>query len=308
MLWIKIKRVIKSGFVNFWRNGTISLAAVLVMTVTLFVIGSLVFLLATLDSSLTNIKNRVDINVYFTLTAPEDDILSLKKTLEALPEVQNIEYISRDLALANFKKKHQDDELTLQALNELSTNPLGAIVNIKAKEPSQYETIATLLKGDSLLSKEKHAIIEKVNYYDNKVAIDKLSRIITSAEKLGFAATVVLVLLSIIIAFNTIRLTIYVSREEISVMRLVGASTKYIRGPFVVSGIMYGFTAGILTLIIFYPLTYWLGGATENFFDGINIFQYYGAHFGEIFGITVGSGIVLGAVSSYLAVRRYLTV
>jgi cell division transport system permease protein len=309
MFWTNIKRVTKAGFLNFWRNGFVSLSSVLVMTVTLFTIGSMIFLLATLDSSLTELKNKVDVNVYFVTTADESDILNVKKSLEAMPEVQAVDYISKEDALVNFRSKHKNDQLTLQALDELGSNPLGAVLNIKAKAPSQYEGIATYLKGDSgVLSSNGKSIIDEVNYYNNKVAIERLSKIINSAGKLGFIIALILSLISIIIAFNTVRLVIYISRDEISVMQLVGASNKYIRGPFVISGAMYGLAAGIITLAIFYPLTYYIGPATVNFFSGLNIFRYYLEHFSEIFGIICGSGILLGAISSYMAVRRYLKV
>ncbi len=308
MLWTNIKRVIRSGFVSFYRNGFISASSVLVMTVTLFVVGSVVFLLATLDSSLSEIKNKVDVNVYFVTSATETDILNLQKTLKSLPEVKDVTYTSREEAMENFKKRHENDEYTLQALRELGENPLGAVLNIKAKEPSQYEGIAEFLKSDNALSGERKVIVDEVNYYNNKVAIDKLVSIISSARTLGIALALLLVIISLIIVFNTIRLVIYISREEISVMRLVGASNKYIRGPFVVTGILYGISAGILTLLMFYPVTYWLGSATENFFSGINIFRYYVTNFKEIFSIVMGFGIILGAISSYLAVRRHLTI
>lgn len=308
MLWVNIKRVVKAGFVSFWRNGFVSLASVLVMTVTLFVIGSVIFLLATLDSSLTDLKSKVDVNVYLDTSAIEQEIISLKTSLESLPEVKSVEYISSAQALENFKKRHENDSPTLEALAEVSSNPLGAVLNIVAKDPGQYETISNFLKSDNALSQDQQIIVRKVNYEDNKKAITVLSKIIDSAKKLGLAVTTVLVVISLLIIFNTIRLAIYTSREEISVMRLVGASNKYIRGPFIISGIMYGVLAGILTLVIFYPLTYWLGSATANFFSGIDVYQYYIANFGQIFGIIMGSGIVLGAISSYLSVRRYLTI
>ena len=307
MIWTKIKRVCKAGFVNFWRNGFVSLSSVLVMTVTLFVVGTTIFSSALLQGSLTQIKDKVDINVYFTTTAPETDILALQKTLETLPEVAEVTYTSREQALADFKTRHADDQLTLQALDELSENPLGAVLNIKAKNPSEYAGIATFLKGKLALT-DGSSGIDKVNYYQNKEAIDKLTRLIDGSEKIGLAIAIALCLISIIIAFNTIRLIIYISREEISVMKLVGASNKYVRGPFVVSGILYGFASGMLTLVIFFPLTRWLGSATANFFSGINIYTYYLAHFGQFFLILVGVGVVLGAISSALAVTRYLKV
>lgn len=306
MLWTKIKRVAKAGFTNFWRNGFVSFASVLIMVVTLFTLGSVVFLGAILESSLLQLQNKVDINVYFMTDAPESDILSLKDALVALPEVASVEYITREDALLDFKERHADDQTILGALEELDENPLGAVFNIKAKETSQYEAVAAFLESQEALGAGDQPIIQKINYYDNKVVIEKLSEIINSTERLGFSLSLVLIFLSLIITFNTIRLAIYTAREEISVMRLVGASNRYVRSPFVVEGVMYGVVAAIIVLILFYPLTLWVGPMTERFFGSINIFDYYLEHFGQMFLIILASGVVLGAVSSYLAVRRYL--
>jgi cell division transport system permease protein len=120
--------------------------------------------------------------------------------------------------------------------------------------------------------------------------------------------TILMALVSIIIVFNTIRLAIYVARDEIAVMRLVGANNRYIRGPFTIAGIMYGAIAGLLTLGLFYPATYWFSKVTGSFFGGINLFMYYNTHFLEVFGIIMLAGIILGAVSSYLAIRKYLRI
>lgn len=309
MMWIKIKRIVRSGFYSFWRNGFVSLSSILVMVVTLFVIGSTIFLGAILGSTLNQIKEKVDVNVYFVTTAGEEEILTIKKNLEQLPEVAPpVVYVSREEVLAEFKKRHQNDEFTLQALDELGENPLGATLNIKAKDPSQYEGIVKFLNNKSALSSEGTSIIDKVNYYQNKEAIDRLTNITNSAHRLGFILTLFLIVISVLITFNTLRLVIYMSRDEISVMRLVGASTNYIRGPFFVAGAIYGFISAIITLILFYPITIWLGKTTENFFVGLNIFHYYVSNFGEIFLIIIGSGIAIGAISSFLAVRKYLKV
>ncbi|HRH26648.1 MAG TPA: permease-like cell division protein FtsX [Parcubacteria group bacterium] len=308
MFWIKVKRIIRAGFFSFWRNGFISLSSILVMIVTLFVIGSVIFSSVVLKTTLDQLRDKVDINVYFITSAKEDDILAMKKNLEQLPEVlPPVEYVSREDELANFKKRHENDQFTLQALEELGENPLGATLNIKAKDPSNYESIARYI--DSKTSEAvSNSIIDKVNYYQNKDAIDRLTKIINSANSLGLILTLFLVAISILITFNTIRLVIYMSRDEISVMRLVGASDRYIRGPFFVAGAIYGFLSAIVTLLIFYPVTLWLGGATANFFVGLNIFNYYTENFGEIFLIIVGSGVLIGSISSYLAVRKYLRV
>ncbi|MFA5889263.1 MAG: permease-like cell division protein FtsX [Candidatus Paceibacterota bacterium] len=309
MVWIKLKRIVRSGFYSFWRNGFVSLSSILVMMVTLFVIGSTIFSGAILGSTLRQIQDKVDVNVYFVTTAKEDEILAIKKNLEQLPEVASpVVYVSREDVLASFKKRHQNDEFTLQALDELGENPLGATLNIKAKDPGQYEGIVQFLNNKIALSVEGASIIDKVNYYQNKEAIDRLTNIINSANRLGLILTFFLIIISVLITFNTLRLVIYMSRDEISVMRLVGASTNYIRGPFFIAGAIYGLVSSLLTLIIFYPITIWLGKTTEDFFVGLNVFHYYTSNFGEIFLIIVGSGVVIGSISSYLAARKYLKV
>ncbi len=263
---------------------------------------------AILNKTLDEIRGKVDVNVYFVTNALEEDILALQKTLEGLPEVESAVYTSREQALQDFRSRHENDQFTIQALEELGENPLGASLNIRAVDPSNYEGIAMFLESQPILSRDGVSIIDKVNYAQNREAIDKLTRIINAADKMGFLVAVISIIASVLITFNTIRLAIYVSREEISIMRLVGASSSYIRGPFVVVGTIYGVIAGIITLIAFYPLSYWVGGHTENFFIGLNVFDYYVSNFGQIFLVVILSGMAIGALSSFLAVRKYLKV
>ena len=306
MLWITIKRIIKAGFVNFWRNGSVSLSAVFVMVIALFMIGSTLLLTAFLGTALKDLTDKIDINIYVSATAPESSIIDLQAKIEALPEVKAVTYISREQALETFRVRHENDHRIIQALDEVGSNPLTAVLTVKAKEPAQYEGIAKFLENKSSLAPDSLSIVSKVNYNDNKVAIERLSRIIDGVKKLGGIVTVVLVGISILITFNTIRLAIFIARDEISVMRLVGGSNEYIRGPFVVEGMIYGLVSGMLTIILFYPITYWLKTTTQGFYGGIDLLHYFVANFVQIFFIIILSGIVLGAVSSYLAVRKYL--
>ena len=308
-LWVDTKRIVRSGFVSFWRNSFVSLAAIIVMIITLFVVGALIFVNAMLSAALTSIQEKVDINVYFTTDAEESDIFAIRRQIETLPEVAKVTYISRDEALVRFRARHADDQLTLQALAELGENPLGASLVVRAKEPSQYEGIAQFLSEEqNALSADGRSIIDTINYFQNRDAINTLASIITSAEKFGLFVTVILIIASILITFTTIRLAIYTARDEITVMRLVGASNAYIRGPFVFEGVLYGCIAGIITMILFYPIALTAGPRTRAFFGDIDMFAYYTQNFGILFLILVGSGMLLGAVSSYLAVKRYLRV
>lgn len=303
-----IKRVFTSGGKSFTRGGAVSFATVLIMTVTIAIIGSLIFLSAILSFTLAAIRDKVDVNVYFVTSASESAIQTLENRIKQLPEVAAVTYTSREEALAAFRSRHADDQLTLQALDELGDNPLGASLAIKAKDPSQYEGIVKFLSDEPVLSTDGTSIVDRVNYYQNKIVIDRLSAAINATRKAGIAVVILFALASIIIAFATIRLAIYTAKDEIGVMRLVGASNAYIRAPFIVEGVIAGGLAALIVLVLFYPATWYAGGILASWLGGFNLFTYYLSHFGNIFLILVGSGVVLGAAASYLAVRRYLTI
>ncbi|MEI8174515.1 MAG: permease-like cell division protein FtsX [bacterium] len=301
----ELKRIIKAGFVNFKRGGSVSFAAALVVTITLSVITAIILLQAVLYSSLDAVKNKVDITVSFNTGVVESKVLALKSSLEKLPEVASISYTNENDVLKNFRARHQNDYSTLAALDEIGVNPLGATLVIKAKEISQYESVSKFIESDNTLVVGATSIIYKVNYNQNKLVIDRLNNIISGAQKLGFLITLILIIVSIVVTFNTIRLTIFIAKEEIGVMRLVGASKMYVRGPFLIEGMIYGVIATIITLLVFWPTTAWLGRNMTDFL-GLNLYDYYVSNLLTIFAIILLSGILFGAISSFLAVRKYL--
>ena len=305
MAMTTFRRIIKGGFLNFKRGGIISWAAVLVVTITLSVIALIIFSQAVLRYSLNNLKDKVDVTIYLNVGVSEDKIMLLKSSLEQLPEVATVSYTSAEDDLKAFRLRHQNDYPTIAALDEIGNNPLEAYLSVKAKEISQYESIVNFLKSDNALVSGSSSIIDHPNYYNNKTVIDRLNSIISGAQKLGFLLTFILVIISIIITFNTIRLTIFISKEEIGVMRLVGASKMHVRGPFMIEGVIYGVLATFITMVIFWPATFWLGRNMTDFL-GINMSDYYLSNFFSIFAILLLSGILLGVISSFLAVRRYL--
>jgi cell division transport system permease protein len=276
------------------------------MTVTLTVIGITIFLNAVLGYSLAQMQSKVDVNVYFYPKVSESQIMNVKEILSNLPEVSSVDYVTEDQALADFRNRHSSDYLTLQALDELGTNPLGATLNIRAKEPGQYESIAKMLDNNSSLTSGINPIIEKVNYAQNKEIIERLTNIIRSVKLLGLAITVFFIFISFLITFNTIRLAIYMARDEIANMRMVGAENKYIQGPFMIEGVVYGLVSAAITLILFYPLTLWLTKTTQGFFGGLSLLQYYGDNFIQFFAILLVAGVLLGMISAWFAIRKYL--
>lgn len=308
MEWTTIKRVFESGAKNFARGGAVSVATVLIMTVTLAIIGSLIFLSALLSFTLGTIRDKVDVSVYFVTSASESDILAVKGKIEALPQVASVAYTSATDALTAFRARHATDELTLQALDELGGNPLDASLEIRAKDPSQYESIVSFLEASPTLSSGGASIVDRINYAQNKEVIDRISIAINATRDIGIAVVIIFALASVLIAFATIRLAIYTAKDEIAVMRLVGASNAYIRGPFIVTGVITGLIAAAIVLILLWPATWYTGARTVSWLGGFNLGSYYAGHFLVIFLIIVVSGIVLGSVASILAIRRYLQV
>ncbi len=307
-IWLNTKRVARYGLVGFIRNGFISLSAILIMTITLFVIIALLIGGAALTSTLTQLTDKVDVTVYFIPAATPDQVSQMQKSLQALPEVASVTEETPDQALAQYRDRHKNDQTQLQALDMIGSNPFGAALQIHAKQTSQYEGIAKYIEEQHSAGTGVGSVIDNVNFYQNKTAIDRLTNIIETSQRLGLIVALVLGAASLLITFNTIRLAIYTARDEIGIMNLVGAGHWYVRGPVMVAGILYGAVSGIIVLLLLYPLTVWLGPGSESFLGSFNIFTYFVQSFAFLFVVVMGSGIALGALSSYLAVRRYLNV
>jgi len=307
MKWITFRRMFSSGAKNFVRSGIVSFATVLIMVVTLGIISMLIFLSALLQQTLTAIEQKVDVSVYFVTTAAPSDIVAFQNKLKQLPQVAQITYTSRNDALSQFRARHANDQLTLQALNELGSNPLDASISILAKNPSQYDSIVKFLNTGPALSANGTSIIDRINYAQNKTVINRITFAISATQKIGIGIALIFALASIIIAFATVRLVIYTSRDEITVMRLVGASNAYIRGPFIITGVIAGVMAALIVLLLLIPITWYIGGETTLWFGGFNFFLYYRQHAVYIASIIIGAGFFLGSTASFIAIRRYLT-
>lgn len=302
------RRIIIAGFRGFYRNRTVSLSSIFILTITLSIITSFYLSRAIFDYTLDQVREKVDVRVYFTVDATEEQVADIKAKLLGLSQVKKVDYTSKEDALIEFKKKHEGDQLTLQALDELGTNPFGASLSVVAKETSQYEAIAQQLSvGSGLLGDSANAV-DKINYYQLKDSIDKLNNIIGWTNTVGFWLSMLFIFMSCMIVYNTIRLAIFVYRDEIAVMKLVGASNMFIRGPFVVEAIMYSLVATIIVLALFFPATVWITKKTVFFFEGMNIHAYYTSHFFELAGMLLLSGLILSIISSLLAVRKYLKI
>lgn len=278
-----------------------SAATVAIMVLALLVFHGLVLFDVIADQAVASIQDKIDISVYFYTNTPEDEILNVKQSLESLSEVKSTEYISRDKALEIFKERHADDPIISQGINELDVNPLEASLNIKAQRPDQYASIASYLESPNLKKN-----IDSVSYAKNQVVIDRLTAIIDNVSRGGLALTVFLAIIAGLVVFNTIRIAIHSNREEISVMRLVGASNALVRGPSMVEGMLAGFLGALASMIVAAPMVYFVSPRLEAFIPGLNLFQYFYSHIPQLLLYQFLFGIGIGASSSFVAVRRYL--
>lgn len=297
-------RIIKYGWQSFWRNRWLSIATISIMLLTLIVFQGLILFRVTTRLAIDNLKNKIDISIYFKPETAEEVILDIQKKIENLDKVKQVEYVSREKALAIFKERHKNDPTINQALQELEDNPLSASLNIKSDNPEYYADIASYLDQQN----DWQPYIEKVTYQQNQLVIERLARIVDTTEKFGFALTIFLALAAILVTFNTISLAIYSSREEIGIMRLVGSPSNFIIGPFIIAAIIYSIIAAVLSMAILWPLVVIASPYVDFFLADVSLAQYYQSNLLKLFGYQLIFGIILGVVSAKIAVKKYLKV
>ena len=300
---LNFQRIIKSGAVSFWRNVWLSTAAVAIMVLNLFVISSFLLGNVVADSLLNSLENKIDISVYFKQDTEEKDILSVKSELMSLGEIKDVNYVSADEALSQFKERHKGNSILLQSLEEVGDNPFEAALSVKTKQASQYEAVSLFLEN----GKYKN-LIDGVDFRQNQAMIDKLTYIVGASRKVGGVVSLTFIFIAVLVTFNTIRLAIFSAKEEISVMRLVGASNWFIQGPFMVEGILYGLVASLVTMLIFAPVLSNIAPYLYNFTQSVDIWQYFKDNFWALAALQTAIGVSLGTLSSFIAIRRYLKV
>lgn len=297
------KRILKAGFNNFIRNGLLSTATISVLSVTLFIILSLILVFVLTEALILNLQNRVDVSVYFKKDIKEENILQVRNDLLAIDQVKSVDYISEDNALIDFRDKHTENAIVLQSLDIIEENPFSASLNVKVKDTTQFSSVVGFLEKDNY--KE---LIDKVNYYENEELINNLNAVVTAIRKVGFAASAVLAVIAFLVAFNTIRITIYTSKDEINIMKLVGAANLFIRGPFFIEGALHGFISSVVAILIAYPILLFASPHIEGFFPGADIFSYFTDNLIKMWLILFFIGAFLGSLGSLVAMQKYLKI
>lgn len=299
------KRIFRSGLTLVKRNGILGVSSIVVMIVTLTVILGMFFSQALLDASIKTVESRIDVTIRLSDNANDETIAEIKKELEAMPEIKNVDYISKEEALVLYRERHGSDDLALQAINEIGRNPLPASFVIHAKDTAQYENIIATLEANSTFLEQNKSFITRVNFSRNKDIINRILVLRDGVRRFGYVLTLIFVLIAVLVTFNTTKLATYTMKDEIEVMRLVGARGIHIRGPFIVAQIIYSLIAAVITLIIFLGVTYILRDSLSAFF-GVDLFLYYLQNIIQIAAIVIFSGVALAFFASLVSVSKYL--
>lgn len=274
------------------------------MIVTLVILSSLFILFVITNYSVTSIQERVDISAYFKVGISENQVLQIKSKLQDNPRVREVTYVSAAEALDEFRKLHQNDELISSSLSELEDNPLPPTLQIKANSLEDYDAIDKELQSD-----EYKGVIDKVNFQDNRAVIERLNKILRFIIAFGSALIIIFALIAVLVIFNTITLTIYNRREEVEIMRLVGATNWYIRGPFLMEAALYSIFATIITSFLLIPIYAKLIPNINNYLNpGASDFSNNFIGFGYLVALQLIISLALSVVSTMLAMRKYLRI
>jgi len=298
-----LKRITRAGWINFKRNGGLSTASVFIMAMSLSLMTALFLMGGAVEFLIADLQSKVDIAVYFKKDSAETEILKIKEEVAKLPEVRDVTYVSEKNALDDFVQRHKDDPALMASLDQVGGNPLLASLNIRAWQASQYAAVVSFFDSNSLKD-----MVEKIDYGKRKPIIEKLFSATAGINRVGILLSIALSCIAIVVAFNTIRLAIFNLKEEIAIMRLVGASNWFIRGPFVIQGVISGFIAALITLILSVGITFFLSPKMEALVPGFSIFSYFLKNFSLILLGQFAIGILLGVIASAVAMRKHLEV
>ncbi|MBZ1345347.1 MAG: permease-like cell division protein FtsX [Candidatus Nealsonbacteria bacterium] len=301
-MFILFKKLFHSSWIGFQRNSTLSIATIFILVIIIVLITGLFIFQKSAEFLIAQIQEKIDVSVYFKEGVLENEILKLKEELVNLPQVKSVNYISREEAERRFREKYKDDPILMASLEEIG-NPFLAHLDIKVFAAGQFEIIEDFLKK----SPYRDLILE-TDYFQRKAMIERIFALTADIYHFGIILILILGLVGILVAFNTIKLAIYSQKEEIGIMRLVGASNWFIRGPFLVQGFISGIFSFLIAFLITLAICYFLSPKIEGLFAGLDIFAFFVNNFWTIILIQAATGLGLGMISSLIAVRKYLEV
>lgn len=294
-------RIIKFSFQDIARNVWLTIVTITILLLALLSINTLEIVRVISDNAVGAVKEKINISLYLKAEAPEEEILALRESLLSSERVKSVSYISRQKALENFREKYKNNQEVLNALKELGRNPLSPSLTIL---PQNFEESGLLINELRVLD---NAIIESRDFSDNAVILEKISNITKRINEIGLFIIAIFIITSLLVVYNAIRVAIYTHRQEIEIMRLVGASNFFIYMPYIVSAFVYTLISILIVISVFYPFLSLLQPYLEVFFTGynVNILSYFVDNFWPIFGMQFGIVLFINVTATLFAVRKY---
>lgn len=306
MFFLSISRIIKFSLQNFLRNIWLALVTITIIVLTLFSVTSLILVNSITEQAIALIKDKVDVSVYFKPTASQEQIFSVQNDLKKLGYISEVKYVSKADALNKLHEQYSNSPLILEALKELQSNPLGDTLIISTYQTADYQKVVDILNA----TPEYAALISNKSFDDNQYIIEKLENLAQQVRRGGWGITIFFALVAILVIVNTIRVAIYTHRDEIAIMKLVGASNAFVRGPFLGEAILYAFVGTLITTI----LTYLVANFSNPYIAGLlghnnfSLLSYLNSHFLIIFGLELLGMIFFSVLATAVALSRYLKV
>lgn len=298
-----LKRVFRTAWQGLIRNSWLSIACITMLVISLMILGAILIFNNVSNELVGILEEKMDISIYFKREVPEEDILKIRDELIGNEKIAKIEYISQEEALLMFEERSSRNPAIARALEELGENPLAAFLSIKAKDTAYYTEIIDEVNESAFKDK-----LMTVDLAENQRVIERINALSTGIKLGSILMIIVAAILSVLISFNTIRMAIYSLRGEIEIMKLVGASNWFIRGPFLLEGALYGLFASFIAVIVLMPLVVWISPKVQSFISEISINSYFWSHFWFIFGTQIIFGVALGIIAGFWAMNRYLKV
>lgn len=297
-------RITRFAFQNFWRNFWLSLITISMLVLTLVTINILLVLNVLTDRAVDFVEERIEVSVYFNQGVEDDRAVSTAEYLRGLSQVRDVEVVTAEEVLERFKTRHESDEEILASLQEVEGNPFGPTLVVAARGVEDFDFIL-----DALDNPQFAEDIREKDFSDYEQIIDRIEGATQNVRSFVIGLAIIFLFITMLIVFNTVRMGIIIHREEIGVMKLVGASNWFVRAPFILEIILYSFIATLIVAAIILPIVAVLEPYFISYFGaGGGLVQFFEQYGWQIFG---GEFLILSFVSiiaTGFAMRRYLRV
>lgn len=306
--WLTFVRMCRYGINNFSRNAWLTIAATAMMTLTLFIIMLALMARNVLTDSVSQIRNNVNMSIYVKPETTDKDAAKIRQQLLELSSVRRVDYISPSEGRKVYAENNKENVKALDALNA-AINKIPGTLRVNIEDINNPSELKSFVDSNELLKKNIDPANSPSFESDRKEAIEKIGQWVNFADKVGITASIVLTIISSLIVFNTIRMAIFNRKEEIKMMKLIGADKGFIRGPFIVEAVVYGFIAALLATGLGILAIYASREKLETY--GVSVMptvELVTVYIGFVLIGMIALGATIGVISSLFATRKYLKI